>query len=198
LNGMRRIVANSPEIKILFEKLSPNIGTEQALEDYFHEDGFELYQVGEGSSLSKIVPGSLKACSGYLLAARCGAIQESAQGRSRFCVYPRQLTVPSQGPAGSQNLTQGGRIGEILFHGPYWFLRKGLWRLRLHGAIRGAISFSLQERFGYHVMSFPMSEGQSEHVFILKRDLIHFECVARATTDGAGIELDRLEFIREG
>jgi hypothetical protein len=43
-----------------------------------------------------------------------------------------------------------------------------------------------------------MNEGQSEHVFILKRNLIHFECVARPTTDGAGIELDRLEFIREG
>ena len=43
-----------------------------------------------------------------------------------------------------------------------------------------------------------MNDGQSEHVFVLKRDLIHFECVARAATEDAGIELDRLEFIREG
>src|SRR5439155_8875074 len=67
LYGMRRIVANSPSIKILFEKLLPNLGTEQALEQYFHENGFDLYQVGEGSSLAKIVPGSLTECGGYLL-----------------------------------------------------------------------------------------------------------------------------------
>jgi hypothetical protein len=106
--------------------------------------------------------------------------------------------MPSPRPAGSQNLPQASRVGEILFHGPYWFLRKGAWRFKLHGTISGAISFSLQERFGYHVLGFPMSAGQSEHVFILQRDLIHFECVARGATEGAAIELDRLEFIREG
>src|SRR5262249_29725322 len=150
-------------IKILFEKLSPNLGTEQGLEQYFHGDGFELYRVGEGSSLGKIVPGSLNECSGYVLAARCGAIEESAQGRSRFAVYPGQLNVPHRRSTVSPS-TQGSAIGEILFHGPYWFLRRGVWRLKIHGAIRGAFSFSLQERFGYHVMSFPMNEGQSEHV----------------------------------
>ncbi len=198
LNGMRRIVANSSEIKILFEKLSTNLGTEQALEEYFDEGGFDLYQVGADSSLDEIEAGGLKERSGYVLATRHGAIAESTRGRSRFSVYPGQLLMPSPRPAGSQNFPQASRVGEILFHGPYWFLRKGVWRFKLHGTISGAISFSLQERFGYHVLGFPMSAGQSEHVFILQRDLIHFECVARAATEGAAIELDRLEFIREG
>jgi len=42
-----------------------------------------------------------------------------------------------------------------------------------------------------------MAEGQSEQVFTLSRELIHFECVARSATQRAEIALDRLEFIRE-
>jgi FkbM family methyltransferase len=192
LNGMRRIVANSPEIKILFEKLSPNVGTEEAFEEYFRGSGFDLYQVRDDSSLDEFVAGSLKERGGYVLAARRGTIAEGTS-RSRFSIYPGQLFVPT---ALSESRS-GAKPGDILFHGPYWFLRKGVWRLKLYGSIRGAISFILQERFGYRVLGFPMSEGQSEHVFILKRDLIHFECVARSATEGAQIELNRLEFIRE-
>jgi FkbM family methyltransferase len=192
LNGMRRIVANSPEIKILFEKLCPNLGTEEALEDYFRENGFDLYHVGDDSSLDRLMAGSLRERSGYVLAARPGAIAQATR-RSRFSIYPGQLLIPGA----LHQPRSRAKPGDILFHGPYWFLRKGVWRFKLYGAIRGAISFILQERFGYRVLSFPMGEGQSEHVFILNRDLIHFECVARSAVDGAEIELDRLEFIRE-
>jgi FkbM family methyltransferase len=197
LNGMRCIVANSPGIKILFEKLSFNAGTEEALEEYFRKSGFDLYQVLDDSSLDKIVAGSLKERSGYVLAARQGTVAGSTQ-RSSFSVYPGQLLLPTPRPAAMQNSIQESKPGEILFHGPYWFLRKGVWRFKLHGAIIGAVSFSLQERFGYHVLDFPLTEGQSEHVFILQHDLIHFEFVARSAADGAKIELDRLEFTREG
>jgi len=191
LNGMRRVVENSPEIKILFEKLAPNLGTEDTFEEYFRERGFNLYQVLDDSSLDELVAGSLKERSGYVLAARPGAIAESTR-RSRFSIYPGQLFIPT-----ALDRRSRAKPGGILFHGPYWFLRKGVWRFKLHGAIRGGISFILQERFGYRVLSFPMGEGQSEYVFILKRDLIHFECVARSAVEGAEIELDRLEFIRE-
>jgi FkbM family methyltransferase len=191
LNGMRRVVDNSPEIKILFEKLAPNLGTEDTFEEYFRERGFNLYQVLDDSSLDELVAGSLKERSGYVLAARPGAIAESTR-RSRFSIYPGQLFIPT-----ALDRRSRAKPGGILFHGPYWFLRKGVWRFKLHGAIRGGISFILQERFGYRVLSFPMGEGQSEYVFILKRDLIHFECVARSAVEGAEIELDRLEFIRE-
>lgn len=197
LKGMRKIVGNSPQIKILFEKLSPNLGTEEALEEYFRESGFDLYGVGDDASLEKLVAGSLRERGGYVLATRRGAIEESPK-RSRFSIYPGQLLVPAPHPATPRGPMRGVKPGAILFHGPYWFLRKGVWRFKLYGAIRGAISFILQERFGYHVLGFPMKEGQSEYVFILNRDLVHFECVARSATEGAEIELDRLEFIREG
>jgi hypothetical protein len=196
LKGMKQIVENSPEIKILFEKISLNVGTEEAFEEYFNELGCDLYHVRDDSSLEKLVTGSLKDRSGYVLAARDHAIEENAT-RSRFSVYPGQLLFPAPYIAAPVDLRSVAKLGDILFHGPYWFLRKGVWRFKLHGAVKGAICFILQERFGYHVLDFLIREGQSEHIFTLKRDLIYFECVARAATESAEIELDRLEFVRE-
>jgi FkbM family methyltransferase len=196
LKGMKQIVKNSPEIKILFEKISLNVGTEEAFEEYFNELGCDLYHVRDDSSLEKLVTGSLKDRSGYVLAARDHAIEENAK-RSRFSVYPGQLLFPAPYIAAPVDLRSVAKPGDILFHGPYWFLRKGVWRFKLHGAVKGAICFILQERFGYHVLDFLIREGQSEHIFTLKRDLIYFECVARSATESAEIELDRLEFVRE-
>jgi FkbM family methyltransferase len=197
LKGMRRIIANSPKIKILFEKLTPNCGTETALEEFFDENRFDLYAVQSDSSLAKLGVGSLSEHGGYVLAARQGAL-DGGIGRSRFSIYPRQFLVPRSCNETAGRLTVGGVRGDILLHGPYWFLRKGVWRFTLHGAVKGAISFILQERFGHHVLAFLLEEGQSEYVFILTRDLIYFECVARPATELAELELDRLEFTREG
>jgi len=196
LKGMKQTVKNSPEIKILFEKISLNVGTEEALEEYFYECGCDLYHVRDDSSLEKLVIGSLKERSGYVLATRDHEIEKNPK-RSCFCVYPGQLLFPVPHRATPEDSKGGAKPGDILFHGPYWFLRKGVWRFKLHGAVRGVICFILQERFGYHVLDFSMREGQSEHIFILKRDLIHFECVARSATESGRIELDRIEFIRE-
>jgi FkbM family methyltransferase len=196
LRGMRQIVENSPKIKILFEKLAPNLGTEQCLEEYFRECGFALYQVGGDSSLEKLEAGSLKGRSGYVLATKVDTISDNTN-RSRFSIYPGQLIFPLHS-AITGNLGREARSGVILFHGPYWFLRKGLWRFKLHGNVTGTISVTLQERFGHYVLDFPLREGESEHLFVSHRDLIHFECVASAATEAARIEVERLEFIREG
>jgi FkbM family methyltransferase len=197
LNGMRQIVANSPRIKILFEKLMPNCGTEPAFEQYFKEIGLNLYAVQGDASLEKLGHGSLSEQSGYVLAAKEGVVDDGVR-RSRFSIYPRQLIVPSPHSVTASQLTVTGRYNDIMLHGPYWFLRKGVWRFKLHGAITGAISFILQERFGHYVSAFLLEEDQSECVVILTRDLIYFECVARPATETAKLVLDRFEFIREG
>ena len=197
LKGMRQIITNSPEIKILFEKLSPNLGTEHSLEEYFHECDFALYHVRANSSLEKLVAGSLKESSGYVLATKADVISENTK-RSRFSVYPGQLIFPVLHSNAGQISKRETKPGAILFHGPYWFLRKGVWKFKVHGSIKGTITFTLQERFGHHVLDFLLKEGESEHVFVSTRDLIHFECVARSVTEATQIEVERLEFIREG
>jgi len=191
-NGMRRIVANSSEIKILFEKLSTNLGTEQALEEYFDEGVSIFTRWVPDSSLDEIEAGGLKERSGYMLATRHGAIAESTRGRSRFFGVSRTAPDALTTSRGSQNFPQASRVGENSFHGPYWFYEK------VYGGssstARSAERFHLacKERFGYHVLGFPMSAGQSEHVFILQRDLHSFRMrrherqpkVARSSSTG--------------
>ena len=202
LNGMREIVGNSPRIKILFEKLVPNIGNEADLEQYFAALGFALYAVGPDATLAELAEGGLRGWGGYALAAPRGLIGEDALNRSRFSIYARQLWRSPALAANSAAVPDGhfsaSAAGALLFHGPYWFLKRGRWRFKLHGRICGAAKFSLLERFGYTVSSFTLEAGQSEQVVTLRRDLVHFECAAYAASADAEIDIDRIEFIREG
>ena len=196
LNGMKQIVNNSPQIKILFEKLGPNVGTEPALEGYFSELGLALYGVGPDASLQALQTGGLAEWDGYVLAARRGAIEDGLR-RARFSVYAGQLLAPTASIPAPGLLRRTADQGELLFHGPYWHLRQGIWRFKLHGKVRGTVRFSLLERFGHPVLDFSLEGGQSEHVFVVQRDLVYFECAAYAADGQAEIAVERLEFIRE-
>jgi FkbM family methyltransferase len=143
LNGMREVVANSPDIKILFEKLGTEIGSEAALEGYFRESGLLLFGVCPDSSLQPLAPGELSRWSGYVIAARPESLTDGYR-RARFSIYggqlllPDPMTTPTTGP-----LTSAASEGEMLFHGPYWFLRRGVWRFRFHGEIAGDVRGAL-------------------------------------------------------
>ena len=133
LRGMAETIANSPAIKILFEKLFPNTGVEAGIATFFSERGFDLYAVHQDASLSRLANESeLRDWGGYVLAARPGAIEDGLK-RSRFSIYPAQLrTVEGRHPP-APTLHRAANCGGLLFHGPYWFLRRGIWRLKLHG-----------------------------------------------------------------
>jgi hypothetical protein len=89
-------------------------------------------------------------------------------------------------------------LRRMLFHGPYWLLRSGVWRFKYHGKLHGAVRICILEQFGYPVVDFRIEEGSTEHLFIAQNDLAHFECVAYAATPETEIEFDRIEFVREG
>jgi FkbM family methyltransferase len=197
LDGMKNIVLNSPRIKILFEKLDANAGTEAALESYFSGLGFALYAVRHDASLAALAKGALAEWSGYVVATRPGAIEDGLQ-RSRFSIYGGQLLPPTASAPESGPLRRTANQGQMLFHGPYWYLRQGVWRFKFHGKIRGAARFGLLQRFGHVVEQFSVQVGQFEHVLVVPRDLIYFECAAYAETAQVEITVDRLEFIREG
>jgi FkbM family methyltransferase len=199
LNGMRGVVANSPQIKILFEKLVPNMGSEPALEKYFRDVDFMLYGVGPDAALRELAAGGLRDWGGYVLATARGVVEDGFN-RARFSIYAKQFwrrdALHAEPP--TEGLYHAASSGALLFHGPYWFLKRGRWRFKLHGRIRGAVAFSLLERFGYTVSQFTLESGTSEHILILRRDLVHFECAAYAASRDAEILVRRIEFIREG
>jgi FkbM family methyltransferase len=194
LDGMKRIVENSPEIKILFEKLTPDAPTDSAIEDYFSGFGFELYGVDQDRALVPLGTGGLKQWAGYAFAARPGTI-EGGLRRCRFSMYGGQMFKAMSAERGVTR--QQASYGEILFHGPYWLLRSGIWRFRYHGVIHGKVRICILELFGYPVVDFLIGEGTTEHVFTALGALVHFECVGYAATPEAVIEFDRIELIRE-
>lgn len=199
LRGMEKIVVNSPNIKILFEKLVKNLGNEENMERYFLDKGMDLYGVKSDASLSKLGTGYLRDWSGYVLAAKRGTIGDGMD-RRRFSIFARQLWPRTEIEARSaaDKLCCAADRGALMFHGPYWFLKRGRWRLKLHGRIRGAVTFSILERFGYAVSQFTFEVGQSAHEFLLRRDLVHFECAARAASKRAEIEVEAIELVRIG
>jgi FkbM family methyltransferase len=195
LHGMTRIIENSPSIKILFEKLERNASSDAAVEDFFARLGFELYGVQADASLVALGRTELGQWGGYVFAVRPGTIEDGLR-RARFSLYPGQLFKPDSSRPGVAELH--ARDGERLFHGPYWLLPAGVWRLKLHGEIRGTVCISILERFGHPVLDFLIGEEKTEHVFAIHRDLVNFECAAYAASPEAEIGLQRLEFIREG
>jgi FkbM family methyltransferase len=194
LRGMSRVVARSPNMKILFEKLGRN-GVENTMEAYFAEHGFELFKVSAGTRLEKLPAGALEAWSGYVFAARPGQVE--AEQRARFFVYPSQLLGPGASASPGGVMQVAVPENHVLFHGPYWFLPRGLWRLKVHGAFMGRIEIIIAEE-GHRVLSLELNEGQAEHTFAISRDLVFFQCVAYARGGPASIELEKLELVREG
>jgi FkbM family methyltransferase len=197
LSGMRGIIANSPRIKILFEKLAFRGSADPALAAFFAELGLDLYAVQLDASLTPLAPhGGLSEWAGYVLAARSDTI-EGGLARSRFSIYPAHLRVPGGKPPVVGGLERAADRGGVLFHGPYWFLRRGIWRLKLHGHLAGAADFVLQEAWGCPVLNFTLQDGELEHVFTLSRDLLNFEFFVVAASDHTRVSFDRLELIQE-
>jgi hypothetical protein len=188
LLGMRAILRRSPGVKILFEKLSPNRGDEVAIEAFLSQFGLSIYAVGPGSCLRRIQAGALAEFSGNVLAA---AEELDGSDRRRFAIYPRQLrtSLATMRVVGGDRLTGFGTRDEILFHGPYWFLRAGIYRVTLAGEVFGKLRLALTARMG-HVCVAAFVTGQNpSFVAVIERDLLLFECVGTVADVETRIDL---------
>jgi FkbM family methyltransferase len=199
LRGMQDVIARSKHIKILFEKLGRSAGYEPEIESILGGCGLELYGVLPNASLQRILPGMLSEWAGYVLATRADDLGPAGLVRTSFSIYPRQLfTVGETLQSLSRDeLIATGTSGQILFHGPYWFLRRGIYRLRLYGEVKGHLSITIAARFGHAVHQFELVTGETEKTFIAERDLLFFECIIRAKGTST-IRVERLEFFRAG
>ena len=92
-------------------------------------------------------------------------------------------------------LKSNGPIGQIAFHGPYWFLPRGQYHIRLHGELKGDLAMTIATRFGYPLTACMFANGATSSAFIVERDAVLFECVARPATDGTELSLHRIEII---
>jgi FkbM family methyltransferase len=196
LSGMTRIITNSPCIKILFEKLGKDVGSEERLESFFADRGMALWGVVAGAVLAPLKYGELAKFDGYVVAARAGDQDMAEPHRGRFTIYPSQLSLGRDATIVGDRLEATARAAEVLFHGPYWFLARGQYRMRLHGSMTGRIQMTIASRFGYPLTGFEIRDASAEVHFTIDRDAVLFECVARAAGRDARVSLERIEIIR--
>ena len=193
LMGMQNIISRSENIKILFEKLGRNTGAEDAVFDLFEAMNLSIYFVGSGSLLEKVSRTELKERGGYFMAVREHVLRDEKR-RSFFSIYPEQLLFPNGCNLGEASAARG----QIIFHGPYWGLRRGAWRIELEGICSGNVVVTVAERFGYPVANMRLKSFSRSAEFIADRDLVRFEVIARADSKNTIINLKRVILTRIG
>lgn len=194
LKGMHRVIVQSPDIAIVFEKLDLRAGYEGTIFDYLASLGLKTYAIGLDSKLHELDRDGLLAWQGYAL-----AIREEKVGpldRRRFAIYPEQLTFPGIHAAARDHMVARAGKDEVLFYGPYWFLRRGWWRIDVYGHIRGQIVITIAERNVRRIAELAFSEGNTVRDFRIDHDLVDFQCLAQAQGGDAEIELYRIELVR--
>jgi FkbM family methyltransferase len=196
LKGMRRTISNSENAAIVFEKHGRDRGYEAAIETFFEELGFAIYWIGPMAQLSPVDKGKLDAFSGDFVAARPAAVKGELDRRF-FHVHQSQLIYPALPSPQDKRTWLRDESPEIVFHGPYWHLRKGVYRVSIIGKLAGELEVTLASRFGYAHSKMQFVPSVSSCTVVVDRDLINFECVGRARP-GAGVHVDAFKFQRIG
>lgn len=194
LRGMERILANSPRVKVLFENMGVSASGGKGIEDFFADLNFDLYGVSGGATLVPLKKGELASCDGYALAAKVGDPDLAELDRRRFFIYPGQWSLQSATLEDGALKCKGGP-GSIAFHGPYWFLPRGQYRMQLHGELKGSLLMTIATRFGYPLTTCAFADGATSSQFTIERDAVFFECVARLGGAESELSLQRLEVI---
>lgn len=195
LMGMRQLIERSPNPILLFEKLGLHCGYEKDIEALLESVGLTLFGISSGSMLHKIIRGELAAYSGYVVATRDTAIEIN---RNQFRIYPRQLMTNAAcvKEISRDNLVVSGHRNEILFHGPYWYLARGLYRVTIEGSIKGIIELTIAHHFGYAAATVVLTSERPSADFIVDMNLIQFELVCRPKDKEASVTLENIKIMR--
>jgi FkbM family methyltransferase len=180
LRGMRKLLARSPDAVVLFEKLMPNAGLEEETAVLFAEFGMVLWRI-DGVRLEPVTLDAFRQGSAYFLAARPATIGHD-QDRGFVRIAACNLMGPLKHNAEGYLVQPDTPVapGGLLFHGPYWYLPRGVHRVTIEGTLFHPLRIQVTEKFGYAVADVTVSGEHPEFDFVADRDLTHFELVGRA------------------
>ena len=196
LRGMKRIMARSPNCIVMFEKLGSNSGIEADVFEYARSLGWALYFI-DVFSLIAVDLDEFARRGGYFVAGRPDVIEDGGTQRDFFDLYPADLKIMVGALRdGVLHLTCTEAKGAVLFHGPYWFMPRGFYRLTFDGEISGGFKLEVCERFGYRVAEVELRDGQMSMEFPVYRDLCQAEFVLRASVSVSHLKMRRIRFAR--
>jgi len=200
LLGMQKTIKRSPHIKIVFEKLTRNTGSEDAIETLLRGLGLDLYGIQSGARLQKLAPKALSDFEGYVLASHADTELDDGASRAHFSIFPRQFSTVAETlvECGVEALRSRGKEKELLFHGPYWFLSRGVYRISFIGSVDGELELTVAARFGFPTHVFNFNSKVRDGHFVCERELVNFEVIGRAIGQSTVIELNAIKIERVG
>lgn len=196
LRGMESVLRRSPHCVVLFEKLIKNGEYEHQIFEFAESLGWCIY-VLDGIRLTKVTLDGFRESESYFIAGLPEVVESGGLVRNFLDVYPTDLNVIAgelKGDALEVEAMAG--TGEIIFHGPYWYLPRGYYSLQFDGEIASRIQIDLTERFGYEVEQFHFDQKTTCVEFPVVRDLCQFELVCRAHRRTLGFTLRKLRLKR--
>lgn len=199
LRGMQSILERSNQCALIFEKLSPNSGIEDEMNEILSRIGWSVFLI-EGTKLRSVDVSEFKSTGGYFIAAPLGYVEKDGMNRNFFDIFPSDLNN-IEGEIKNQEFTYAGTLksGSVIVHGPYWYLPKGYYRISLDAAFDAPLTIDVCERFGYKVAEFTLSPKTFSHDVAIPRDLQKFELVIRSKNNtSARINLRKIRFSRIG
>ena len=195
IEGMQRILLNSPRLKILFENLGVSLAQAEEIETMLQKFGLQLFGVDHDATLVPLGKGELARWNGYAVAGKTGDPDLIERHRRRISVYPAQLNLQSAALESGVLKSRAG-MGQIVFHGPYWFLPRGQYRIMLDGQLKGSLAVTIATRFGYPLATCLFADGVDSSEFTIERDAVLFECVARAASEETELSLNKIDIMR--
>ena len=199
LEGMRETLCRSANAIILFEKLGVSCGSEDEIEAFFAQHGRELFQVGPEAHLSTLPLGMLSLSSGYFVACAPSALGGRLK-RSFFEIGAVQFhAAQTEGVVVvCDELRTGGSYGTLLFHGPYWHLRRGVYEITVNAEVSGCLEIVLSYRYGHTYASFLVTSETKSSKIVVERDLNFFECIGFSRSADTSLRLSGIRFDRIG
>lgn len=199
LRGMRALLSRSENCAVMFEKLAANSGIEGAVSEFFSELGWKIYEI-DGRTLRQVSVDRFAASGGYFIAAAEQHVMGEGLNRDCFRIFPTDLNV-IEGVIENDVLvsTVSGRRGAVLFHGPYWGISRGYYRLSIDGEVSGRATLDICEKFGFKVTELVVESGKLSVEFPVYRDLAKFEIVMRPKDDSyLAVKVNSIKLTRLG
>ena len=197
LRGMTRILARSPSVAVLFEKLGTHTGIEAEIWGLLQPLGLALF-LANGTRLEPVDRDAFPNRAGYFLAVREQVVAGEME-RHFLNVFASDLHL-RHGEVRDDVFRYEGTApdGEVLFYGPYWYLGRGTYRVELVGSVSGQLKIELTERFGFGVQGFVLEGNRLTAEVAIHRDLTKFELVGRGTGAPIALKLERIKLTRLG
>jgi FkbM family methyltransferase len=197
LRGMQDTLVRSPDAVLIFEKLGTDSGIEADLLALFTSHGFNLYRI-DGIRLVPVSLEEFKRSQAYFIAAAASTINGQLD-RNFLQIFPQDM-FGINGKIELGELVENSKLplDSVLFHGPYWYLPRGSYRLDVLGSIEGQLNISVTEKFGYALVNGLISNSNTSFNFIADRDLTRFEVVGRSSGDAVNLRLSTIKLTRLG